>query len=57
MGKGKRLVVRGGRLVDARKRRADPADILIEGDTILEVGPAGLAAPGDAEVVPAKDRL
>ena len=28
-------IIRNGRLVDARRRLAEPADILIKGDTIL----------------------
>ena len=41
-------VIRGGRVLDVRARRADPADILITGDTITEIGPPGLAAPTGA---------
>jgi 5-methylthioadenosine/S-adenosylhomocysteine deaminase len=50
-------VVRGGRLIDFQSHRADFADILIDGDTIAAVGPAGLDAPEDAEVVDASRRL
>lgn len=50
------VVVRGGRLA-GRGRRADLADILIIGDTIAEVGPPGLAAPADAAVIDARERL
>ena len=53
----KTVVIRGGRLVDARTRSFDFADILVEGDTIREVGPAGMNAPETAAVVSAKDRL
>ena len=53
----KTVVIRGGRLVDARTRTFDFADILVEGDTIREVGPAGMKAPETAGVVSAKDRL
>lgn len=49
-------IVRGGRLVGAGAR-AEPADILILGDTIAEVGPPGLAAPADAVTIDAKNRL
>ncbi len=52
-----RLVIRGGRLLDHRARTAEPADILIEGDTIHEIGPPGLAAPEDARPVIAQGRL
>ena len=38
-------IVRGGKLLDIAKRKAVPADILIEGDTIAEIGRPGLAAP------------
>ena len=31
-------MARGGRLLDVRGHRADPADILVEGDTIVSVG-------------------
>ena len=41
-------VLRGGLVLDIRKGKAEPADILIEDDTIREVGPPGLAAPDDA---------
>jgi guanine deaminase len=49
-------VIRGGRLVGLGQR-ADLADILIVGDTIAEVGPPGLAAPPDAVMIDAHDRL
>jgi 5-methylthioadenosine/S-adenosylhomocysteine deaminase len=49
-------IVRGGRLVDIQRRAAEPADILIEGDTILSIGPPGLEAPPDAALVDATDR-
>ena len=49
-------IVRGGRLVDVQRRIAEPADILIEGDTILSIGPPGLEAPPDAALVDATDR-
>lgn len=51
------VVVRGGRLLDAARRSADHADILVVGDTIRAVGPPGLAAPGDATAVDARERL
>jgi len=53
----RKTVIRGGRLVDIKRHRADPADILIDGDTILEVGKPGLSAPADAIVVDARNRL
>lgn len=45
----RRIIIRGGRVIDANARRATPADILIEGGTIREVGKPGMAAPEDAE--------
>jgi guanine deaminase len=50
-------VIRGGRLLDVAKRRAEPADILIAGDTIREIGRPGLAAPADAVAIDARRRL
>ena len=50
-------IIRGGRVLDARAHRADPADILITGDTITEIGAPGLAAPADATVVDARGKL
>jgi len=50
-------IVRGGRLLDAAGHSAAPADILIRGDSILEIGAPGLAAPADAAIVDASDRL
>ena len=50
-------IVRGGKLLDIAKRKAAPADILIKGDTIAEIGRPGLAAPAGATVVDAKNRL
>ena len=50
-------VVRNGRVLDIKGHRAPPADILIAGDTIADIGPPGLAAPADAVTVDATDRL
>ena len=50
-------IVRNGRVLDISGHRAPLADILITGDTIAEVGPPGLAAPDDAALVDAADRL
>jgi len=50
-------IVRGGRVLDIRAHRADPADILITGDTITEIGAPGLAAPADATPVDATGTL
>lgn len=50
-------IIRGGKLLDIAKRSALPVDILIKGDTVAEIGRPGLAAPADATVVDAKNRL
>ncbi len=50
-------IIRGGRLLDISSRSADPADILISGNAIVEIGSPGLAAPDDAIPVNADDRL
>lgn len=52
-----RQIIRGGLLVDIQQRQTGPADILIAGDRVAEIGPPGLAAPADAVVVDAGDRL
>lgn len=50
-------IVRGGAVLDIAGHRAQPADILIDGDEIREIGAPGLQAPADARVVDATDRL
>ena len=50
-------IVRGGRLLDARAHRADPADLLIHGDTITEVRAPGTKAPAGARVIGAHGLL
>src|SRR5439155_2018568 len=50
-------VIRNGRLLDIAGHAAPPADLLIAGDTIAAIGPPGLAAPDDAAVIEAGDRL
>jgi 5-methylthioadenosine/S-adenosylhomocysteine deaminase len=50
-------VIRNGRVLDIERHCAPAADILIDGDTITQIGPAGLAAPADAVLVDATDRL
>jgi 5-methylthioadenosine/S-adenosylhomocysteine deaminase len=50
-------ILRGGRVLDIAAGTADFADILIEGDTIREIGPPGLPAPGDAVEISAHRRL
>ena len=50
-------IVRGGLVLDVIGRTVEPADILINGDRIAEIGAPGLNAPDDAQVVKACDRL
>lgn len=54
---GKKKVIRGGQLVDLAKGSAEPADILIVDDTIVEVGSSGMKVPEDASVIDASRRL
>jgi guanine deaminase len=44
-------------MLDVAGHQAQPADVLIEGDTIREIGRPGMAAPEGARVVDARDRL
>ena len=57
MGDGRAIIVRGGRVLDGARPGAEPGDLLIEGDTIRDVGPPGLAAPDDAIPVDARGKL
>jgi 5-methylthioadenosine/S-adenosylhomocysteine deaminase len=50
-------ILRGGRLLDIAAGTADFADILIENDTIREMGPPGMPAPADAVAISAHRRL
>src|SRR3989442_15487074 len=50
-------IIRGGRVLDVRAHRADPADVLITGDTITEIGAPGLPAPPDATVLDVRGML
>ncbi len=50
-------VIRRGRLLDGATHKGEPADILIEGDTIRAIGPPGLDAPEAAATMDAADRL
>ena len=52
-----RQIIRNGKILDPERRTADTADLLIEGDVILEIGPSGLDAPEDAAAIDATDRL
>ncbi len=44
-------------MLDIAQRSVSPADILIAGDTIAEIGQPGMAAPAEAQPVDASDRL
>src|ERR1044072_976035 len=57
MAERRATIIRGGRLINAGDDRAEAADILINGDTIAEVGHPGLAAPAAAVAIDARDRL
>ena len=50
-------VIRNGRVLDIAGHRAPKADILIDGDSIAEIGAPALAAPSDATLIDASDRL
>jgi 5-methylthioadenosine/S-adenosylhomocysteine deaminase len=50
-------IFRGGRVLSLPEHRGEPADVLLEGSTIREVGPPGLSAPADAQVIDVRDRL
>ncbi len=50
-------IIRNGLVLDIAEHAARPADILIASDTIAAIGPPGLAAPQDAIVLDASDRM
>ncbi len=50
-------IVQGGLVLDVEKCTTRPADLLIVGDTITEVGESGMDAPEDAVIFDATDRL
>ena len=50
-------IIRGGLVLDIRAGTADAADILIEDDTIRELGPPGCVAPQEAREIAASRRL
>ncbi len=50
-------ILRGGRVLDIAAGTAEPADILIEDDTIREIGPPDCAAPEGAVRIDATRRL
>jgi guanine deaminase len=51
------LVIRNGRLVDARRRALVDADVLVSGDTIAEVGRRGMPAGAEVPVLDAAGML
>ena len=51
------LVIRNGRVVQARPRALLDVDILVRGDEIAEVGPRGLPAPEGAAIIDATGML
>ena len=53
MAKAPMTVIRGGRVVDIKGHAAPKADILVNGDTILEIG-AKVSAPESATVIDAR---
>ena len=55
--KAQSKIIRGGRVLDALKHRADPVDILLDGDRIAALMPADGPAPEGAELIDARDRL
>src|ERR1700728_4120778 len=50
-------ILRGGLVLDIAAGGAAPADIVIEGDTIREIGPPGCPAPEGAAEISAARRL
>lgn len=49
-------IIRSGQVFDSTRMALTSLDVLVEGDRITAVGPA-LAAPDDAEVIDARDRI
>ena len=50
-------VIRGARVFDIVRHTAEPADVLIEGDTIAAIGRPGMKAPADAKPIDARGML
>ena len=50
-------IIRGGRVLNLDDRQANPADLLLDQGRIAEIGPTGMPAPDDAEIIDANDRL
>ncbi|HEX2891237.1 amidohydrolase family protein [Vineibacter terrae] len=57
MSSPEKIIIRGGRLIDANSHVAAPTDILVIGDSIAELGPPGMPAPSDARQMDASARL
>jgi 5-methylthioadenosine/S-adenosylhomocysteine deaminase len=56
MAKTPMSVIRGGRVVDIKRHTAPRADILVKGDTIVEIG-TRVSAPAEATVIDAAGKL
>src|SRR4051794_10040632 len=52
----KQLLIRGGRVIDPRNRRDEVADVLIEGQHILQVA-KDIKAPPEIEIIEAGELL
>ena len=50
-------MIRGGRVLDIAAGTAELADLLIEDDTIREIGPPGIPAPDGAAAISAERKL
>lgn len=57
MSERRHQVVRNGLVLTPGAPQAAPLDVLIEEGRIRELGPRGMAAPADAELIDADDRL
>ena len=55
--KSKRQIIRNGLLLDPERQTVEAADILLKGDSVLEVGPPKMEAPADAVLIDAADQL
>ena len=51
------VIIRGGKLLNAQAHSANYADILINGDTIVEIGQPGLSIPPGAKTINAHGML
>ena len=50
-------IIRGGRVLDVSAHRAEPADVLVDGGVIREIGRPEMPAPEGAAALDARDRL